>query len=98
LKLSNTLDTEFCLDALEMALGGGRGPEIFHSEQGCQLTSAEFVGRLQGEGIKISWSGLKRCYGNILVKRLWRTVKYEEVYLDAYNDGWDAEISLARFL
>jgi putative transposase len=56
------------------------------------------VGKLQAEKIKISWSGRKRCYDNILVERLWRTVKYEEVYLRAYSDGWEAEISLARFL
>jgi putative transposase len=97
-KLSNSLDTEFCLDALEMALEGGRKPEIFHSDQGCQFTSSDFVARLQAEKIKISWSGRKRCYDNILVERLWRTVKYEEVYLRAYSDGWEAEISLARFL
>lgn len=97
-KLSNSLDTEFCLDALEMALEGGRRPEIFHSDQGCQFTSGDFVARLQAEAIKISWSGRKRCYDNILVERLWRTVKYEEVYLHAYSDGWEAEISLARFL
>jgi putative transposase len=97
-KLSNSLDTEFCLDALEMALGGGRRPEIFHSDQGCQFTSGDFVARLQAEEIRISWSGRKRCYDNILVERLWRTVKYEEVYLRAYSDGWETEISLARFL
>jgi putative transposase len=97
-KLSNSLDTEFCLDALEMALEGDRKPEIFHSDQGCQFTSGDFVARLQAEEIKISWSGRKRCYDNILVERLWRTVKYEEVYLRAYSDGWEAEISLARFL
>jgi len=97
-KLSNSLDTEFCLDALEMALGEGRKPEIFHSDQGCQFTSSPFVARLRGEAIKISWSGKRRCYDNILVERLWRTVKYEEVYLHAYSDGWEAEISLARFL
>ena len=97
-KLSNSLDTEFCLDALEMALEGGRKPEIFHSDQGCQFTSSDFVARLQSEKIKISWSGRKRCYDNILVERLWRTVKYEEVYLRAYSDGWEAEINLARFL
>jgi putative transposase len=97
-KLSNSLDTEFCLEALEAALGGGRKPEIFHSDQGCQFTSSTFVARLQAEEIKISWSGRKRCYDNILVERLWRTVKYEEVYLRAYSDGWEAEISLARFL
>ena len=97
-KLSNSLDTEFCLDALEMALSDGRKPEIFHSDQGCQFTSSDFVARLRTENIRISWSGRKRCYDNILVERLWRTVKYEEVYLHAYSDGWEAEISLARFL
>jgi putative transposase len=97
-KLSNSLDTEFCLDALEMALGGGHKPEIFHSDQGCQFTSGDFVARLQAEEIRISWAGRKRCYDNILVERLWRTVKYEEVYLRAYSDGWEAEISLARLL
>jgi len=97
-KLSNSLDTEFCLDALEMALEGGRKPGIFHSDQGCQFTSSNFVAKLQAEKIKISWSGRKRCYDNILVERLWRTVKYEEVYLRSYSDGWEAEISLARFL
>ena len=97
-KLSNSLDTEFCLDALAMALEGGRKPGIFHSDQGCQFTSSDFVAKLQDEKIKISWSGRKRCYDNILVERLWRTVKYEEVYLRAYTDGWEAEISLARFL
>jgi putative transposase len=75
-KLSNSLDTEFCLDALEMALEGGRKPGIFHSDQGCQFTSSDFVAKLQAEKIKISWSGRKRCYDNILVERLWRTVKY----------------------
>lgn len=97
-KLSNSLDTEFCLEAMEMALGSGRKPDVFHSDQGCQFTSSAFVGKLQAEEIKISWSGRKRCYDNILVERLWRTVKYEEVYLRAYSDGWEAEISLARFL
>jgi putative transposase len=56
------------------------------------------VGRLQAEKIKISWSRRKRCYDNIPVKRLWRTVKYEEVYIHAHSDGWEAEISLACFL
>ena len=96
-RLSNSLDTEFCLEALDRALAAGRKPEIFHSDQGCQFSSSDFVVRLQAEGIQISWSGRKRCYDNILVERLWRTLKYEEVYLRAYSDGWEAEISLARF-
>jgi len=68
-KLTNSLDTEFWLQALEMALEGGREPGLFHPNQGCQFTSADFVGRLKEEGIKISWSGRKRCYDNILVER-----------------------------
>ena len=97
-KLSNSLDTEFCLEALEIALEGGRMPEIFHSDQGCQFTSSVFVARLQTQAIQISWGVRNRYYDNIFVKRLWRTLKYEEVYLRAYSDGWEAEIRLARFL
>ena len=97
-KLSNSLDTEFCLEALEMALATGHKPEIFHSDQGCQFTSTAFVGRLKAEEIEISWSGRRRCYDNILVERLWRTLKYEEVYLRAYSDAWEAETCLAQFI
>jgi putative transposase len=96
-KLSNSLDTEFCLEALEMALASGRKPQLFHSYQGCQFTSSAFVQRLRAEDIKVSWSGRGRCFDNILVARLWCTVKYEKVYLRAYSDGWEAEISLAHF-
>jgi putative transposase len=74
-KLSNSLDTEFCLEALEMALASSRKPQIFHSDQGCQFTSSAFVQRLKAEEITISWSGRGRCFDNILVERLWRTVK-----------------------
>ena len=69
LKLSNNLEMEFCLDALEMALATGRKPKIFYSDRSCQFTSAGFVEGLQAEKIKISWSGRKRCYDNILVER-----------------------------
>lgn len=71
---------------------------IIPTSQGCPFTSADFVAKLQGEEIRISWSGRNRCYDNILVERLWRSVKYEEVHLRAYCDVWEAEISLARFL
>ena len=71
-KLSNSLDTQFCMDAMEMTLASGSRPEIFHSEQGCQFTSADFMGRLQPEDIKISWSGGRRCCDNILVNPLGR--------------------------
>ncbi len=97
-KLSNSPETDFRLDALEIALDGGRRPEIFHSDQGCQFTSCDFVARLRAEEIKVSRSGRKRCYDNILVERLWRTLKYEEVYLRAYSDDWEAEINQACFL
>jgi len=70
--VNNSLDTEFSLEALKMALGSGPKPEVFHSDQGCQFTSSDFVARLQADGIRISWSGRKRCYDNILVEQLWR--------------------------
>ena len=69
-KLSNSIDTEFCLDALEMALAGGRKPKMFQSDQDWQFTGSDFVARLEAEKIKISWSGRKRCYDHILVEEL----------------------------
>jgi len=81
-----------------MGLEVGRKPEIFHSDRSYQFTSSVFVGRPQAEAFKISWSGGKSCYENILLERLWRTGKYEEVYLRAYRDGWESEISLTQFL
>ena len=74
-KLSNNLNTEFCLEALDMPLARGHRPETFHSDQGCQFTSTAFVGRLKAEETKISWAGRRRCYDNILVERLWRMLK-----------------------
>lgn len=79
-KLSNTLDTEFCLEALEEALSRSC-PEIFNTDQGVQFTSATFVGRLESAGAKVSMDGKGRCLDNVFVERLWRTVKYEEIYL-----------------
>jgi len=70
-KLFNSLDAEICLDALEPAFRGGHRPEIFHSDQGAQFTSTEFVTLLEAEGIRISWQGRKGCSGNFLVERLW---------------------------
>ena len=97
-KLSNSLDTEICQEALDMALADGHKPEIFHSDQGCQFISTAFVGRHKAEEIEISCSGRRRCYDNILIARLWRMLKYEEVYLHAYGDGWEAEACLAQFI
>ena len=81
--LSNTLETRFCLDALEAALPAGP-PEIFNSDQGTQFTSPAFTERLTLAGIRISMDGRGRALDNVFVERLWRTVKYEEVYLHDY--------------
>lgn len=82
--LSVTMDVNFCLEALEEALRVAR-PEIFNSDQGSQFTSENFTGRLEKEGIKISMDGRGRAFDNIFVERLWRTVKYEEVYTHDYG-------------
>ena len=82
-ELSTTLETGFCLEALGKALRMSK-PEIFNSDQGVQLTSLDFTGRLEGAGIKVSMDGRGRLYDNIFVERLWRSVKYEEVYLHEY--------------
>ena len=79
-KLSNTLDVEFCLEALEESLSQGC-PEVFNTDQGVQFTSASFTGRLEAAGAKVSMDGKGRCLDNVFVERLWRTVKYEYVYL-----------------
>jgi putative transposase len=79
-RLSNTLDMAFCLEALEEALSRGR-PEVFNTDQGVQYTSSAFTGRLESAGIKVSMDGRGRCLDNVFVERLWRTVKYEYVYL-----------------
>ncbi len=97
-KLSTKLDTEFCLDSLEMALSSGLKPEIFHSDQDCLFTSGNFVAQLHAETVKISWTWRKRWYGNSWFKRLWRTHKEEkEVYLRAYGDRWEADIIFDHF-
>lgn len=79
-KLSNTLDVVFCLEALEEALRQGC-PEVFNTDQGVQFTSASFTGRLESAGAQVSMDGRGRCLDNVFVERLWRTVKYEYVYL-----------------
>jgi putative transposase len=95
-RLSNTLDGTFCEEALEEALSRGR-PEVFNSDQGSQFTARSFTSRLESRGIAISMDGRGRALDNVFVERLWRTVKYEEVYLQDYADGWEAESSLASY-
>jgi len=88
-ELSNTLEVLFCVEALQQALGIGH-PEIFNTDQGAQFTSEEFTGKLQGAGIRISMDGRGRALDNVMVERLWRSVKYEEIYLWDYADGKEA--------
>lgn len=94
--LSNSLEVGFCLEALERALQSSR-PEIFNTDQGSQFTSADFLGMLKGAGIRISLDGRGRAFDNIMIERLWRSVKYEEVYLKDYRDLREAETSLKDY-
>ena len=92
-RLSITLETEFCLDAVNEALTRHGKPEIFNTDQGCQFTSVAFTGLLQEEKIEISMDGRGAWRDNVFVERLWRSVKYEEVYLRAYDSVSDARAS-----
>lgn len=97
-RLSNTLTTDFCIEALEEAIIRYGTPEIFNTDQGSQFTSAEFTGALKASCIRISMDG-KGCWrDNVFVERLWRTIKYEEVYLKAYDSVSQAKVSLGQFI
>jgi putative transposase len=96
-RLSNTLDGDFCLEALEEALQIAR-PEIFNSDQGSQFTSREFTGRLEAAAVAISMDGRGRALDNVFVERLWRTVKYEDVYLHDYTTGVECHAGLTLYL
>ena len=95
-RLSNTLDASFCVEALEEALSRGR-PEIFNTDQGVQFTSTGFISRLKQAQVQISMDGRGRCFDNIMVERLWRSVKYEEVYLKDYRQVRAARDGLGRY-
>jgi len=97
-KLSNTMDTGFCVEALDDALADHGRPEIFNSDQGSQFTSAEFTGRLLGAEIKISMDGRGRCMDNIFIERLWRSLKYEAVCLVEMSDGFHAERVIGEWI
>jgi len=96
-ELSNSLETAFCLIALERALSTGL-PGIFNTDQGSQFTSEDFSGRLETAGVRISMDGRGRVMDNIFIERLWRSVKYEEVYIHDYADGRAARHGLGRYL
>ena len=96
-RMSNTLTTDFCLDAVREAIARHGVPEIFNTDQGSQFTSGEFTGLLKEHGIKISMDG-KGCWrDNVFVERLWKSVKYEEVYLRAYDSVSDAKVYLGKY-
>lgn len=96
-RLSNTLTADFCLTALEEAMAKFGAPEIFNTDQGAQFTSAAWIERLQAAGVAISMDGKGRWIDNIFIERLWRSVKYEEVYLHAYACGSEARERLTRY-
>lgn len=95
-EVSVSMDTSFCLAALDWALQGGR-PEIFNTDQGSQFTSEDFTNRLKGNGIDVSMDGRGRVIDNIFIERLWRTVKYEEVYLKDYLNVGEAISNLKSY-
>jgi putative transposase len=96
-RLSNTLTTDFCLEAVNEALLRHGRPEIFNTDQGCQFTSLAFTAVLKQNGIAISMDGRGCWRDNVFVERLWRSVKYEEVYLKAYGNVSEAREGLNRY-
>jgi putative transposase len=97
-RLSNTLGADFCVEALEEALSRYGRPEIFNTDQGSQFTSDDFTRTLKDHGITISMDGKRRCMDNIFVERLWRSLKYEEVYLNAYATVAEAKAGIGAWL
>jgi putative transposase len=97
-RLSNTMDTEFCLEALTEALGRYGTPEIFNTDQGSQFTSIAFTGLLETTGIRCSMDGRGRCLDNVFIERLWRSLKYEAVYLHDLEDGFAAQRVIGGWL
>ncbi|HZI76094.1 MAG TPA: IS3 family transposase [Gemmatimonadales bacterium] len=97
-RLSNTMDATFCVEALEDALATYGRPEIFNSDQGAQFTSTAFTGVLEAAGVRISMDGKGRCMDNIFVERLWRSLKYEDIYLRAYGTGSEARLGIGHWI
>lgn len=96
-RLSNTMTSDFCVEALEEALARFGAPEIFNTDQGSQVTSTTFTDTLKSAGVRISMDGKGRWVDNVFIERLWRTFKYEEVYLRAYDNVAEARASLDRY-
>jgi putative transposase len=97
-RVSNTMDVEFCLEALEEALARFGKPEIFNTDQGSQFTSLRFTGLLQDAGVRISMDGRGRWMDNVFIERLWRSLKYECVYMHAFETGSELRAGLSRWI
>ena len=97
-RLSNTLDSSFCVEALQEALSRFGQPEIFNTDQGSQFTAEAFTSVLRERGIKISMDGKGRCIDNVFIERLWRSLKYEDVYLNDYDNPVDARAGIGCYL
>ena len=97
-RLSNTIDASFCVEALNEALSKYGKPEIFNTDQGSQFTSFDFTGVLKGAEITISMDGRGRCMDNIFIERLWRSLKYEAIYLHELTDGFKAERVIGEWI
>ena len=97
-RLSNTMDGSFCFAALEEALARFGVPEIFNTDQGSQFTGAAFTGVLEAHGVAIAMDGRGRWLDNVMIERLWRSLKYEEVYLKDYADGREARAGIAAWI
>ena len=96
-RLSNTMDDEFCVDALNESLSKGK-PEIFNTDQGSQFTSEDFVDTVKDAGVKVSMDGRGRWMDNVFVERFWRSLKYEEVYLHSYESTKEARESIDKWI
>ena len=95
-RLSNSMDADFCVEALDEALGKA-APEIMNTDQGAQFTSREFTNKLKDHGVAISMDGKGRAIDNVMIERLWRTVKYEDIYLKEYISGVDLQKGLKSY-
>jgi putative transposase len=96
-RVSNTMDADFCVDALEGAISRYGAPDIFNTDQGAQFTSEAFTGVLKAAGIRISMDGKGRWVDNVFVERLWRSLKYEEIYLKAYDSVAEARLGIGNY-
>ena len=97
-RVSNTMDANFCVEALQEALGRYGRPEIFNTDQGSQFTSKDFTGTLKEHDVKISMDGRGRCQDNIFIERLWWTIKYQYLYLHSFENGLSLRQGLAKWI